>query len=96
MARVVALVACAALATGCFGYDSSAKKWAYVGDTVLIAAGGGAIAADILTHEKCEGVGCPAFDPPFGGGTVAGVMLVSAGIIGIIVNATREPVKTSR
>ena len=96
MSRVVALVACAALATGCFGYNASAKKWAYVGDSVLIAAGGGAIAADLLTHEKCDALNCRGFDPPFGGGTVAGVMLVSAGIIGIIVNATRSDVKTSR
>lgn len=96
MPRVVALVACAALASGCFGYNSSAKKWAYVGDALLIAGGGAALAADILTHERCQGSPCPAFDPPFGGGSVAGVMLVSAGIIGIIVNATREPVNTSR
>jgi hypothetical protein len=95
MSRVVALVVCAALATGCFGYNSSAKKWAYVGDTVLILGGGGAIAADILTHEKCEGVNC-GFDPPFGGGTVAGVVLVTAGIVGMVVNATRTPVRTSR
>ena len=96
MSRVVALVACLALATGCFAYNSSAKKWAYVGDTVLILGGGGAIAADLLTHEMCEGANCPSFEPPFGGGTVAGVMLVTAGMIGIIVNATRSDVKTSR
>jgi hypothetical protein len=96
MPRVVALVACAALLTGCFGYNPPAKKWAYVGDAVLIVGGGGAIAADLLTHEPCEGVGCPDFELPFGGGTVAGVMLVSAGIIGIIISATRDPVKTSR
>ena len=95
MSRVVALVACAALATGCFGYNSSAKKWAYVGDTVLILGGGGAIAADILTKESCEGVDCN-FDPPFGGGTVAGVLLVTAGIVGMVFNATRSTVKTSR
>ena len=96
MPRVVALVACAALVSGCFGYSPSAKKWAYLGDTVLIVGGGGAIAADILTHEKCEGLNCPDFELPFGGGTVAGAMLVTAGIIGIIVNATRTPLKTSR
>ncbi len=96
MPRVVALVACAALLAGCFGYSNSAKKWSYVGDTVLILGGGGAIAADLLTHEPCEGVSCPDFDPPFGGGTVAGVVLVTAGIVGMIINATREPVKTSR
>jgi len=95
MSRVVALVTCAALATGCFGYNSSAKKWSYVGDTVLILGGGAAIAADLLTHKPCEGVDCN-FDPPFGGGTVAGALLVTAGIVGIIINATRSTVKTSR
>jgi hypothetical protein len=91
----MALVACISLLGGCFAYNSPAKKWAYVGDTVLILGGGGAIAADLLTHEKCEGLNCD-FDPPFGGGTVAGVVLVTAGIVGMIVNATRTPVKTSR
>ena len=95
MPRVAALLACISLATGCFAYDSSAKKWAYVGDAVFIAGGGGAIAADVLTHKPCEGNNC-SFDPPFGGGTVAGAVLVTAGIIGIIINATRSPVKTSR
>ena len=101
MSRVVALVASIAMLTGCFGYNSSAKKWSYVGDTVLILGGGGAIAADILTHEKCMptatiGDNCPDFDPPFGGGTVVGAVLVTAGIVGIIINATRSNVKTSR
>jgi hypothetical protein len=96
MPRVVALVACAALATGCFGYNPPAKKWAYVGNTVLILGGGGAIAADVLTHTPCEGLNCPDFELPFGGGTVAGAMLVTAGILGIIINATRDEVKTSR
>lgn len=96
MPRVVALVACTALLAGCFGYSNSAKKWSYVGNTVLILGGGGAIAGDILTHEPCEGVSCPDFDPPFGGGTVAGAILVTAGIVGIILTATRDPVKTSR
>lgn len=96
MPRVVALVACAALLTGCFGYSSSAKKWSYVGDSVLILGGGGAIAGDLLTREACEGASCPEFDPPFGGAAVAGALLVTAGIIGIIITATREPVKTDR
>ncbi|HEY5921979.1 MAG TPA: hypothetical protein VIV11_09935 [Kofleriaceae bacterium] len=95
MQRVVALVASLALLGGCFGYNSSSKKWAYVGDTVLILGGGGAVAADLLTREPCEGVDCE-FDPPFGGGTVAGVLLVTAGIIGMVINATRSSVKTSR
>ena len=91
--RGIALVA---LLSGCFAYESPAKKWAYVGDTVMLVGGGAAIVADILTHEKCEGATCPKFDPPFTGASVAGVMLVTAGIVGIIFNATREPVKTSR
>ena len=94
--RGLALVACAALLSGCFAYDPGAKKWAYVGNTVMIAGGGGAIATDILTHERCEGTGCPKPEPPFTGAAVVGVMLVTAGIIGLILTATREPVKTSR
>ena len=96
MQRVVALVAAVALASGCFGYSSSAKKWSYVGDTVLILGGGGAVAADLLTHKPCEGANCN-FDPPFGGGTVAGVLLVTAGLVGIVLTATRDaPPKQSR
>jgi hypothetical protein len=95
MPKVVAFVASAALLAGCFGYSAPAKKWAYVGDSVLILGGGGAIAADLLTREKCEGLNCD-FDPPFGGGTVAGVLLVTAGIVGIVFNATRTALKTSR
>lgn len=94
--RGLALVASAALLSGCFAYDPGAKKWAYVGNTVMIAGGGAAVATDILTHERCEGAGCPKFDPPFTGAAVAGAMLVTAGIIGLILTATREPVKTSR
>lgn len=95
--RGVALVACAALVTGCFGYNSSAKKWAYAGDTILILGGGAAIAADILaTDEMCTGTGCTDFDPPFGGAMVAGALLVTSGIVGIVINATRPEVKTSR
>ena len=94
--RGLALVAAFAVWTGCFAYDPAAKKWAYTGDTLMMIGGGGAIAADLLTHEPCEGVACPKFDPPFTGASVAGVMLITAGIIGIVFTATREPVKTSR
>ena len=90
---------CAALATGCFGYNSSAKKWAYAGNTVLMLGGGAAIAMDVLDHrdrEMCTGTGCTDFDPPFGGAAVAGALLVTAGIVGIVINATRDDVKTSR
>ena len=95
--RGVALLACFSLVTGCFGYNSSAKKWAYVGDTVLVIGGGGAIAADLLDKEEtCVGAGCPSYTPPFGGALVAGALLVTAGVFGMIFNATRPTVKTSR
>jgi len=94
--RGMALLALAALASGCFAYDPGAKKWAYTGDAILIVGGGAAIAGDVLTHEHCEGLGCPKFDPPFTGAAVAGAILVTAGLLGLIFTATREPVKTSR
>jgi hypothetical protein len=92
--RRVALVACAALATGCFGYSPPAKRWAYVGNTLLVLGGGGAIAADLLaTKQPCVGPGCADFDPPVGGMFVVGTLLVSAGIVGMIINATRPTAK---
>lgn len=96
--RAVALLAFLAVFSGCFGYNSGAKKWSYVGNSILIAGGGGAIASDVLSKpDPCPTSsmnGC--YNPPFGGAMVAGVMLVSAGIIGIIINATRPDVKSSR
>lgn len=94
----LASLAIAALCSGCFGYNSSSKKWAYAGDTVLILGGGGAIAADILTKpEPSNNPSAPMiYDPPLSGGVVAGAMLVTAGLIGMIINATRPTVKTSR
>jgi hypothetical protein len=50
--RAVALLAFLALVSGCFGYNPSAKRWAYAGNSVLIAGGGGAIAGDILTKPE--------------------------------------------
>lgn len=91
--KSVALVACFAL--GCFGYDPGAKKWAYVGDSVLIAGGAAAIAADLATRPgTCTAEGC--YQPAIDGGLVAGAMLVASGVVGMIFNATRTPVKTSR
>ena len=75
----VALTATIALLTGswgCFGYNKSAKRWAYAGDAVLIAAGGATIALD--------------------GALIAGAVLAAAGLFGILFNATRDDVKTSR
>lgn len=96
--RTIALVALLACASGCFGYNKSAKRWAYAGDSVLIVGGGGTVAADLLLTEDtaCEGMGCPSFESPISGILVAGVVLATAGLIGIILNATRPEVKTSR
>jgi hypothetical protein len=96
---IAALVACALLATGCFGYNKSAKRWSYVGDTILLLGGGGLIASDLATKEKecmettimkCE------YKPPISGVLVVGAMLAAAGLFGYIFNATRTNVKTSR
>lgn len=96
MSRVIALVAALGV-SGCFGYNRSAKRWAYAGDTILIVGGGGAIAADQLgDHPTCEGMGCPEFESPLRGMMVAGVLLATAGLVGILLNATRPEVKTSR
>ena len=83
--------------TGCFGYNRSAKRWAYAGDTALILGGGGAISADLLGSEPppCTGRAC-SYEAPFSGALVAGAVLVTAGLIGIVINATRPYVKTSR
>lgn len=92
----LALFAAVSLLTGCFGYNKPAKRWAYVGNTVLILGGGGAIALDLTSSEEtCVGDNCP-YVPPFTGALVAGVVLATAGLIGILVNATRTEVKTSR
>jgi hypothetical protein len=94
----VALVACAALATGCFGYSPSAKRWAYAGNTLLVLGGGAAIAADLLASKQpCVGPGCAEFEPPVGGMLVVGTLLATAGLVGMIINATRPTAQaTSR
>jgi len=95
----VALIASITLLTslgGCFGYNKSAKRWAYVGDTVLILGGGAAIAIDVTSKETpCMGDNCP-YKSPIHGALVAGVVLAAAGVFGILFNATRDNVKTSR
>lgn len=96
---LAALMACALLLGGCFAYNKSGKRWAYVGDTVLVLGGGGIIAADLLTEEKAcmetATMKC-GYEPPFSGALVAGAVLVASGIFGYIFNATRDNVKTSR
>jgi hypothetical protein len=97
---ILAVIAIVAIGgTGCFGYNRSAKGWSYVGDSVLIAGGGGAIAAGVLTKDDpapcMTNRMCP-YDSPITGMMVVGVVLATAGLVGIIVNATRPNVKTSR
>ena len=97
--KLVALVTVMAFATGCFGYNKSAKRWAYVGNTVLILGGGAAIASDVTSSDPEMGMTTTAakpYDPPFSGVMLAGVMLAAAAVFGIVFNATRPNVKTSR
>ena len=95
----VALIASITLVAslgGCFGYNKSAKRWAYVGDSVLILGGGAAIAIDVTSKdEPCMGDNCH-YKLPIHGALVAGVVLAAAGVFGILFNATRDNVKTSR
>jgi hypothetical protein len=81
---------------GCFGYNRSAKRWAYVGDTVLILGGGAAIAVDVTSKDApCTGDNC-FYKSSIHGTLVAGVVLAAAGVFGLLFNATRDNVKTSR
>ena len=94
--RLVSLVLCVALLAGCFGYNGSAKRWAYVGDVILIAGGGAAMALDQTNKPAaCEGSSCP-YQSPVRGGMVASALLIGAGLLGIIFTATRDTVKSSR
>ena len=92
---LVALLS-SALFTGCFGYNSSAKGWAYAGDSLLLAGGGAAIGLGVTSKTDCATTGASCYDSPVNGPMVAGAMLITAGIVGIIYNATRTEVKTSR
>jgi hypothetical protein len=97
--KSIALITVVAFATGCFGYNRSAKRWAYVGDTMLILGGGGVIALDLTAAKPDPGLTMTAadqYEPPFSGVFLAGVVLAAAGLFGIIFNATRPIVKTSR
>lgn len=97
--RVLAVLALVACASGCFGYNKSAKRWAYAGNTVLILGGGAAIAGDILTKDASAPPMMNEMEPykqPVSGGIVAGALLVGAGLFGMIFNATRPNVKTTR
>lgn len=104
MALIVAL---ALVVSGCWGYNNSAKRGAYVLDTTMIVAGGGLIALGVLNPPKTcadremdTGIMDPAcHDPvagPISGTLVAGALLVVGGLVAFVVNATRTNVKTSR
>jgi hypothetical protein len=93
---LVALLSLLSLLSGCFGYNSSAKKWAYAGDTLLIAGGGAAIGLGVTDKTDCKTTGASCYNSPLSGTTVVGAVLVTAGIVGIIYNVTRAEVKTSR
>lgn len=86
-----------ALLSGCFGYNAPARRAAYFGNTVLVLGGGGALAAELLTEdEACQGPGCVKEVSPITGPMVAGTMLITAGLVGFLLNLTRPTVKTSR
>ncbi len=89
---------CLGLSTGCFGYNRSAKRTAYWGNGLLILGGGATLAAELTLggDEMCEGPGCPEDLGPITGPLVAGTILVTAGIVGLLLNITRPIVKTSR
>jgi len=104
---VAALTIAALLATsGCWGYNTSAKRGAYVLDTTMVLGGGGLIALGVLNPPKnCDEINPnlppnPAcHDPvagPLSGILVAGTMLAIGGLVALVVNATRSNVKTSR
>lgn len=92
-----ALVVGSGAGAGCFGYNRGAKRWSYVGDALLIVGGGAAIGVEETSKPAdCTGPGCPSYTPPFRGGLVVGAVLVVAGVAGLVINATRTTVKTSR
>jgi hypothetical protein len=95
----LAMIAILAVTTGCFGYNRSAKRWAYVGDTVLILGGGAAIGLDVTSEKPDQGMTTTAakpYDPALSGVMLTGIILAAAGVFGIFFNATRPIVKTSR
>ena len=90
----------AVLLAGCFGYNPSAKRWAYAGDAILIAAGGATIALDLTSSDTAcmpdaMNNGC-SYRSPIHGALVVGAVLAAAGVFGLLFNATRDNVKTSR
>jgi len=97
---VTATLALLSGSLGCFGYNRSAKRWAYAGDALLIAAGGATIALDVTSKDPpcmpdAMNNGC-SYRSSISGAMVAGAVLAAAGLFGLLFNATRDNVKTSR
>ena len=95
---LLALATTVATSSGCVGYSRSAKHWAYLGNSTLIAAGGGAMALGILTYDtSCPTTtggssstnACVTQVGPVSGITIAGAALLIGGIVGIVLTATR-------
>ena len=92
------MLATTASATGCIGYSRSSKRWAYVGNSTLLASGAGVLTLGILTYDSS----CPANTGgssstntcvtkvgPVSGISVVGALLLVGGIVGIVLTATR-------
>lgn len=91
--RLVAALVLVTMLAGCFGYRAGAKKWAYVGDTLLVLGGGGTLAWGVVDKPSpCDGGAC-AYHSEIRGAMVAGALLIAAGLAGFIFNATRETPK---
>ena len=95
---LLALVTSVATTSGCVGYSRSAKRWAYLGNSTLLAVGGGAMALGILTYDtSCPSTAggststnaCVTEVGPVSGITIAGAALVISGIVGVVLTATR-------
>jgi hypothetical protein len=100
---LAALAVLAIACSGCWGYNRSAKRGAYVLDSVLVVGGGTLITLGVMNPpQTCEeqmmvGPGCN--DPvagPLSGTLVGGAILAVGGLVALVVNATRPTVKTSR
>lgn len=95
---LLALATTMATTSGCVGYSRSAKHWAYLGNSTLLAAGGGAMALGILTYDtscptnaggSSSSNACVTQVGPVSGITIAGAALLIGGIVGIVLTATR-------
>src|SRR5258705_931287 len=106
--RAVALIVALGLfAWGCWGYNNSAKRGAYVLDTVMVLGGGGLITLGVMNPprscasiEMDTGIPNPAcHDPvagPLSGTLVTGALLAVGGLAALLGTRTTTNVMTSR